>query len=523
MRFRLKLLLAVFLMSFEKEDDRLPHGTYCHLEVWDFPTEDQESESSGTCVRRVQVKTSSELAESFEHLPKQQESTVRVYIQESYEGNAFQSHLDQLCEEQDILRLESRAGFSSLSHQLRNENPCDWYKLEGYGLLARDGRTSATTPWAHVLRIVMLMTDKEGRPVVLISCQTKGLESAVGKWADDYYGSRYSNIEKFVSELTRLDPLYQLIRNKENWKQLFLLQCHHAHLHSLGHFVHELSMGQKDEKGTYDARLSELRPWQLEYIIQSSYAYQRLRNTSDESIEITETLLDCIKTGGSTDLKTRIEPDIHGCCKEINGRLSRLIGSLEHDLKFLDLARNVRQTDGVNRLTLLATIFLPLSLSAGVLSMGTRFRDLGNLLYDFIGVTVLLVAVVAVLLGILSLLASAKDYIRKMHVGLVFYRKHFLPVAMRTGSVCLLLLGAFCLASFLLGMFKDISLGLRTLGYGAAAAVGCVPFLGLFMLVCILNSAFKKVRRTRPSSAQEDVERDSAEVAESNSNERRSQ
>lgn len=47
-------------------------------------------------------------------------------------------------------------------------------------------------------------------------------------------------------------------------------------------------------------------------------------------------------------------------------------------------------SSGVERLTLLATIFLPLSLSSALLAMNSRFRDLGPLLGDFLGTAILL-------------------------------------------------------------------------------------------------------------------------------------
>jgi hypothetical protein len=51
---------------------------------------------------------------------------------------------------------------------------------------------------------------------------------------------------------------------------------------------------------------------------------------------------------------------------------------------------NTNQAENLSRLTILATCLLPLSISASVLSMQTRFADLGILLYDLLGVTYLL-------------------------------------------------------------------------------------------------------------------------------------
>ncbi|KAH6692193.1 hypothetical protein F5X68DRAFT_258917 [Plectosphaerella plurivora] len=49
------------------------------------------------------------------------------------------------------------------------------------------------------------------------------------------------------------------------------------------------------------------------------------------------------------------------------------------------------QALSVKRLTLLAAVFLPLSLASSLLSMGTRAVDLGVLWYDYLGISVLLV------------------------------------------------------------------------------------------------------------------------------------
>jgi Mg2+ and Co2+ transporter CorA len=94
-----------------------------------------------------------------------------------------------------------------------------------------------------------------------------------------------------------------------------------------------------------------------------------------------------------------LEADLRGCCRNIQGRLTRLTEELDNSLKFLDLARSMSQKRNVQFLTILATIFLPLSLAAGVLSMQSRFTDLGVLLYDFVGVVVLLVVIALLFLG----------------------------------------------------------------------------------------------------------------------------
>jgi Mg2+ and Co2+ transporter CorA len=82
---------------------------------------------------------------------------------------------------------------------------------------------------------------------------------------------------------------------------------------------------------------------------------------------------------------------------------------LEHHLKFPRLSQEISQSRAFQELTVLATIFLPLSLAAGVLSMHFRFKDLGARFYDFLGVFVLLVTFAAVLVGIISALVFVQE------------------------------------------------------------------------------------------------------------------
>lgn len=76
--------------------------------------------------------------------------------------------------------------------------------------------------------------------------------------------------------------------------------------------------------------------------------------------------------------------------------------TLEHHLKFLEMRRNIDESSNLRMLTVLATIFLPLSLACGILSMQTRFEDLSYLLYDFCGVIVILLTLVVVILAMVK-------------------------------------------------------------------------------------------------------------------------
>lgn len=141
-----------------------------------------------------------------------------------------------------------------------------------------------------------------------------------------------------------------------------------------------------------DPAWAELRRWNLREITKYSHECRSLREMGQELVSTTESLIEVVKGSptfaGSSKaaiLFMPIEAELRGYCREVKEQLQKLSDGLEHELKFLELARNANQTRGVQQLTLVATIFLPLSLAAGVLSMQIRFKDLGNLLYDFFG------------------------------------------------------------------------------------------------------------------------------------------
>lgn len=284
--------------------------------------------------------------------------------------------------------------------------------------------------------------------------------------------------------LKALDAHYRPIRADENWKQAFLLQFHHACLCSFASFLASLVLqDRRGRDGDIDPAWAELRRWNLKEITKYSYQCRRLREISQELISTTESLIDVVKgsptVAGAPQTAIKfmaIEAELRGYCREVKERLQKLSDGLEHDLKFLELARNVNQTRGVQQLTLLATIFLPLSLAAGVLSMQTRFKDLGSLLYDFFGVVMLLGAIVVIIFIIMTTIAVIKEAESRL-TQYSFYRED-----LRRRVISLLILGLFSygsliLSSFLVGMFKDVALGAKVLGYGSAAAVGLVLLL----------------------------------------------
>lgn len=136
--------------------------------------------------------------------------------------------------------------------------------------------------------------------------------------------------------------------------------------------------------------------------------------------------------------------------------------SLHNELyKVLAQIISIEQANSVNQLTLLAAFFLPLSLAAAILSMQTRFADLGVLLYDFLGVMVILIALALLVAGFNAYGRSYyDDFLHEVYFALRAFPAYPRRITIFWSSLWISAL----LASFLLGMLKSVDLGGTVLG-----------------------------------------------------------
>lgn len=139
----------------------------------------------------------------------------------------------------------------------------------------------------------------------------------------------------------------------------------------------------------------------------------------------------------------------------------------------------VRQASSLSSLTVLASIFLPLSLAAGILSMQYRFNELHLRIYDFFGVTVMLCT-----LAIVAYLTSrwiSNHLLREWYVRSGLWESQEDTNEVRVNRWVKWMLGlGWCLglASFLVGMFLDYRTGLTMM----AAALSVALFLPVVLL-----------------------------------------
>jgi ABC-type multidrug transport system fused ATPase/permease subunit len=322
--------------------------------------------------------------------------------------------------------------------------------------------------------------------------------------------------ERFVSEFTKLEASYCCWRRESNWRILLLLQYQHAMLNRFQEFLRRYRKEYADyRQHMFDARKSQLRQWGLNQLTNDSYQQRYVQRTGEEMIATLELLLELaaksMEGSSSVDAKHRasfglLAVELQGACKDLTARFQAMADDLDHHLKFLDLSRNMRQADSVGMLTVLATIFLPMSLGASVLSMSTRFKDVGVLLYDLFGVVVLISVVIFVLMILLFVVSMVKELLE----GMRFRPPRFV---MTLVPFIFVPYGALVLASFLVGMFKDVGLGAKILGIGTAvwpfsfyivyipvALIGCVIF-GIAVLVSSIVTYMGK--RSQPSQPQD--------------------
>ncbi|KAI1036149.1 hypothetical protein LB504_011580 [Fusarium proliferatum] len=359
-------------------------------------------------------------------------------------------------------------GLLQLSRQWEQANSRTWHHITIY----------ETELPVKVRRFINVREDGDEKHVI-IECNTyarKGLDQDL---------PHFHSAKNTLRELKLLDASFIAVRSKDNWKKLFLLQFHHACLRLFFEFFAPLELNERERTndGNTDSGFAQLWQWNLRTITKRSNEYRDLEDMARELISTTESLIDIVRSSPPVvnchaDKFMGIDMELRGFCREANNRLQKFSDQIDHDLKYLELARSINQTRGVEQLTLLATVFLPLSLADGVLSMQTRFKDLGTLLYDFFGVVVLLATIVLIIMILLNLKAVVNEVDSKLSVRSSGYREDFRGKVLLTIKVGFGAFGCLVLSSFLVGMFKDVSLGAKILGYGVAATFGLLGLSG---------------------------------------------
>jgi hypothetical protein len=268
----------------------------------------------------------------------------------------------------------------------------------------------------------------------------------------------------------------QLLQSPEGFKQHLLLRHCSATLKHYSRFLREVRREYVlARESLMDPRYSILRPSTLKEITADAEIYKQFH---DVALDLTDPAL------GLISILESVFPDSNTCrelrssiaelrcqCSDITKTTARFSSRLDHSLKYLDVSRNIQESLRVWMLSALASVFLPLSIATGLLSMQSRFIDLHVLLYDFCGVVVLVATVLFVSFHLLRTYVLLKEKFETWTPSSVFL-KEMKPLWRGSAVVVVLSVWLLILASFLVGMIKDTRLGAEILGFGLATVLG---------------------------------------------------
>jgi hypothetical protein len=225
--------------------------------------------------------------------------------------------------------------------------------------------------------------------------------------------------------------------------------------------------------------------------VELMYKYESLLKTVQELTDAVEFLVNSISRSHNTS--SLLEPEdvalterifvLRNICSQRLKNVQRHIEQANRIFEATNKALNIRESISVKRLTILASIFLPLSLASSLLSMQTRLINLHLLLYDFLGVF-FLVSSLAILIYfsvrvVLKLKSTwDKNQFLPWAAWKFTYRSPTLKLKYQYKAIGLSIIymsiWMVILTSFIVGMVFQVQLGLKILGYGFAGVLACV-------------------------------------------------
>jgi hypothetical protein len=292
-----------------------------------------------------------------------------------------------------------------------------------------------------------------------------------------------------------LKPNTNLAAGKSTTNQLLLVQYLYSHLKLLNNFTAHVDERYSEKRlKRMDPRRISLTPSILNEVTEDVLFCEYVHETSFDITQLVGSSVDLLSATLEKDIADGtafrgLQIAIRIECQAQDSLASRLVERLESQLKFFGLFREIQESTSIRLLTLLASIFLPMSLASGILSMQTRFASLHYLLYDFCGVVTIFGTLIVTVFLVLKLFIVLMDQFTKARArfGRWLYYEQVLiwPAAFAVSS---LVLGFWALifTSFMVGMIKDIALGLRILGYGCATYVGLLV-IGFVLVIQWLN------------------------------------
>lgn len=218
----------------------------------------------------------------------------------------------------------------------------------------------------------------------------------------------------------------------------------------------------------------------------SNYADRQHSEVKAVSL-VVEALLDVLSLSLEKSVEfQKLNRELRAISNSLTIHTGDLAPRMEARLKFFEISRNIQESTSLWLLSLLAAIFLPLSLASSLLSMQTRLTELHYLLYDFFGVIVLFGSGALLIILVMKKVAKTNG------------SAHGVLKIKGINRIVAVLAWATVVASFLVGMIIHVDLGLKILGIGVAANIGMLAlcmFLRWFAYKAFIHNSFARLFR----------------------------
>jgi hypothetical protein len=179
-----------------------------------------------------------------------------------------------------------------------------------------------------------------------------------------------------------LNPGRELADRRRTLIQLLSLQYLRCHLALNGNFMDMIGANYYEKQREHiDPRKMSLTRSVLAAVMADAFSCEDLREHSLIVVGLLDSLLDIIpesmgdKWMNSSALR-RLCAEVRAECSAQTRLITRIAERLESHLRFFERFRAINDSVSIGLLTLLACIFLPMSIASGILSMQTRFADL---------------------------------------------------------------------------------------------------------------------------------------------------
>lgn len=500
--------------SEEWVDVKAPRETRNLIDVYDFGVDGQPQAK-----QVLKHEDCMNLEDDLQNLPEQGES-CRVYLMatDGTMKRIITNYLQTLGADVDE---RNEKGFDSLTSQWSKTRPRTPHSLDLFvkapserptsfennfdspRLLSRVARVTPSIAFyrtdgdaliseatgALLTSIIVRLTNVQK---VVIDIQAS--RSTFAYWHNDYLPELFTQYVRIFLEESKEQNRYQKRELCQELRiQLYLLRFYSTYLRLYKDLWMYVEQYHQSQSHIVNPGYPKLQLSTMAVIVDSVHDCNLFLDAAMANSVMLSSLVDVMRATFIEATETELRyflAEIEATSNWLSKPFAQLTSRMSRNVELTNLLRSMQESINSRTLNLLAYIFLPMSLATSLLSMSTRFAELGPLLYDFCGVIVLFASLLLMVFLMLKIYQRIKNITQfeerrnldSRHTRNIFYGLLFWAFVV--------ILWPIVLSSFIVGMVVDISLGGRILGLGLAVLVGLgLIFFGFaYCLVDILES-----------------------------------